>query len=227
MDTLSKKLANEEAMLKDKRSTLMDEVKEEKQQILDQAREEIDEIIASINQDKMELHDIAKIKKRLNDLQDAPEDIKYNEEIATNDYIEIPSLNISGRVIRINNGKAHVTSDAGLSFDVEVEKLHKTHAPSVSSVKKRTSSIDLSLDTKIGLELNMIGMHVDEAQNALIKYIDSCRLKRFKQVRIIHGYGSGALRKMTREYLDKQKDLSYRAGDGSEGGGGATVVIFK
>jgi dsDNA-specific endonuclease/ATPase MutS2 len=46
-------------------------------------------------------------------------------------------------------------------------------------------------------------------------------------VRIIHGFGSGALRNMTRSYLDTQKDLSYRAGDGSEGGGGATVVIFK
>ena len=70
-------------------------------------------------------------------------------------------------------------------------------------------------------------MHVEEANSALVKYIDNCRLKHFKQVRIIHGFGSGALRKMTRDYLDTQKDLSYRAGDGSEGGGGATVVIFK
>ena len=77
----------------------------------------------------------------------------------------------------------------------------------------------------MGLELNIIGMRVDEAREALDKYIDSCKLKRLGQVRIIHGFGSGALRKMVREYLDKEK-IKYRPGDASEGAGGATVVIF-
>ncbi len=227
MNNLSKRLENDEKMLKEKKSNLLDEVREEKQQILDKARKDIDEIIAQINTDGMKVHEIADIKRQLNNLQDAPEDIKYNETIEVNDYVEIPSLNISGRVTRINNGKAHVANDSGLAFDVEIEKLHKINAPKQTTVKKKTSSIDLAIDTKVGLELNIIGLHVEEAQIQLIKYIDTCRLKRFKQVRIIHGFGSGALRKMTREYLDKQKDLSYRAGDGSEGGGGATVVIFK
>ena len=226
-DAKLKKLEADESNLKNRREKLLDEVRDEKQQILDKARKEIDEIIASINSDHMELHEVAKVKKRLNDLQDAPEDITYNEEININDYVEIPTLNIYGRVTRINGNKAHVSTDSGLAYDVEVEKLHKTNAPSKSSVKKKTSSIDVAIDTKVGLELNIIGLHVDEAQIALVKYIDTCRIKRFKQVRIIHGFGSGALRKMTREYLDKQSDLTYRAGDGSEGGGGATVVIFK
>ncbi len=226
-DSKLKKLENDESTLKMRREKLMDEVKEEKQQILDKARKEIDEIIASINQDGMELHEVAKIKKRFNDLQDAPEEIVYNEQIEINDYVEIPSLSIYGRVTRINGNKAHVSSDSGLAYDVEIEKLHKTNAPKKDSAKRKTSSIDFAIDTKVGLELNIIGMHVEEAQIALIKYIDTCRIKRFKQVRIIHGFGSGALRKMTRDYLDKQSDLTYRAGDGSEGGGGATVVIFK
>jgi dsDNA-specific endonuclease/ATPase MutS2 len=46
-------------------------------------------------------------------------------------------------------------------------------------------------------------------------------------VRIIHGFGSGALRKMTHEYLEKQKDLTFRPGSMHDGGGGATVVTFK
>ena len=69
-------------------------------------------------------------------------------------------------------------------------------------------------------------MHVDEAKEKLIKYIDTCRLKRLGTVRIIHGFGSGALRKMTREYLDSQK-IKYRPGDASEGAGGATVVLLN
>ena len=48
-----------------------------------------------------------------------------------------------------------------------------------------------------------------------------------KQVRIIHGFGSGALRNAIRDYLKKQKDLKFRPGGEYEGGGGATVVIFN
>ena len=227
LDSLSKKLDDQEKMLKEKRENLLDEVKEEKQQIIDKAREEINEIIAEINRDGMLPHEVAEIRRRINELEDTPEDIKYHESIAVNDYVEIPALNISGRVTRIANNKAHVANDAGLSFDVEVDRLHKINAPKQSTVKKKTSSIDFAIDTKVGLELNIIGLRYEEAQNELIKYIDTCRIKRFKQVRIIHGFGSGALRKMTREYLDKQKDLTYRPGDANEGGGGATVVIFK
>ena len=227
LDALSKKLENEEQLLKDKRANLMEEVKEEKQQIIDNAREEINEIIKQINQEGMLPHEVAEIRRKINELQDAPEDVKYNEEISVNDYVEIPSLNISGRVVRISGNKAHVANESGLSFDVETDKLHKINAPKKSGNKKKTSSIDFAIDTQIGLELNIIGLRVEEAQNQLMKYIDSCRLKHFKQVRIIHGFGTGALRKMVRSYLDTQKDIKYRAGDANEGGGGATVVIFE
>lgn len=226
LDALSVKLENDQKMIREKREKLLDEVREEKQQIIDKAREEINDIIKDINRDGMLPHEVAEIRRRINDLEDTPEDVTYNEEIKANDYVEIPSLNISGRVIRINNSKAHVITDEGLSFDVKVDKLHKILEPKKTQ-KKKTSSVDFAIDTKVGLELNIIGMRAEEAQNELIKYIDTCRLRHFKQVRIIHGFGEGILRKMVRSYLDTQKDLTYRAGDGSEGGGGATVVIFK
>ena len=129
--------------------------------------------------------------------------------------------------MRIKGNKAHIVSDSGLAFDVSKNKLHKVNKPKVGISKVRTTNYDLAVNTKVGLELNLIGMHVDEAKNALIKYLDNCRLKHLGQVRIIHGFGSGALRKMVREYLDKQKDLTYRAGGEHEGGGGCTVVLFK
>ena len=60
------------------------------------------------------------------------------------------------------------------------------------------------------------------------KYLDDCRIKNFKQVRIIHGMGTGALRDAVHDYLDKCDFIdSYRYGDFSEGATGATVVIFK
>jgi DNA mismatch repair protein MutS2 len=136
-------------------------------------------------------------------------------------------MNISGKVTRIKGEKAHIISDSGLAFDVSKAKLHKIPKPKVGNTKVRTTNYDLAINTKVGIELNLIGMHVDEAKVALTKYIDNCRLKRLSQVRIIHGFGSGALRKMVRDYLDTQKHLTYRAGGEHEGGGGCTVVNFE
>lgn len=227
LDTLQKKLANDEQVLKDRRDRLLQDVNEEKQFIIDKAKREVDEIISVLSKGDIKLHEVINLKKQIENLEDSEEAISYNEEIVVNDYVEIPSLSISGRVIRINDKKARINSDSGLSFDVDVEKLHKIPEPKNSHVKKSSNPIDLSLGINVGLELNIIGMRVEEAQNALIKYIDNCRLKHFTQVRIIHGFGSGALRKMTRNYLDTQKDITYRPGGENEGGGGATVVMFK
>ena len=221
------KLENDKKLLKDRREKLLEDVNNEKQQIIDKAKKDVDEIISALSKDGTKLHEVIELKKKLEELEESPDSIIYDEQIVVGDYVSIPSLNINGRVIRFNGQKAHINSDSGFSFDVEINKLHKIEAPKTSKVKKSTNPIDLSLGTDIGLELNIIGLRAEEAKTKLIKYIDSCRLKHFKQVRIIHGFGSGILRKMTREYLDTQKDLSYRAGDGSEGGGGATVVIFK
>ena len=149
--------------------------------------------------------------------EEKEEEVIYNEEIAVDDFVSIPSMNIYGKVTRIKGNKAHIVSDSGMSFDVSKEKLHKVAKPKVGTTKVRTTNYDLAINTKVGIELNLIGMRVEEAKNALVKYIDNCRIKHLSQVRIIHGFGSGALRKMVREYLDTQKGLTYRAGGEHEG----------
>lgn len=224
---LEKKLDNDDKVLKQRREKLLAEVKEEKNQIIEKTKKEVEEIISALKQDGIKIHEAGRLRNQLDELRDNEEMVVYDEEIRVDDYVEIPSLGISGRVTRINGKKARIERESGLSFDVEIDRLHKTEAPKEVKREKAVSNLDSSIGENVGLELNIIGMHVEEAQYALIKYIDNCRLKRYKNVRIIHGFGSGALRKMTREYLDKQNDLTYRAGDGSEGGGGATVVIFK
>ena len=113
-----------------------------------------------------------------------------------------------------------------MSYDIELNKLHKIAPPKGNVVRKDNANYESKINTSVGLELNIIGMHRDEAKEALIKYLDNVRIKNIKQVRIIHGFGSGVLRKMVHEYLDTLKGVKYRLGDGSEGGGGVTVVIL-
>ena len=83
-------------------------------------------------------------------------------------------------------------------------------------------------DTPVKMELNLIGLRVDEALNELSRYLDRCLSKKFGTVRIIHGFGSGALRKAVHEYLKTQSYVkAYYLAGAYDGAGGATVVELK
>lgn len=80
---------------------------------------------------------------------------------------------------------------------------------------------------KVPLELDVRGLTVDEALDQIGKYLDEALLARYPSVRIIHGMGTGALRKGIWAYLKGLSSIqSYRYGDASEGSIGATVIQF-
>ena len=90
--------------------------------------------------------------------------------------------------------------------------------------------LDAISDMKgVSLETNIIGMHADEASAEIDRYLDQCRQKGFKRVRIIHGYGTGTLRKITQEYLKSHSSFvdHFEAAGEYEGGSGATIVYLK
>ena len=221
------KLEADEKAVKARREKLLESVSEEKEEILEAAKREVQEIIDSLKQEGTTIQEAHKKLHAIEDLEESQELVSYNEELKENDYVTIPAYEMNGRISKIEKNKAIVIGDNGMTFAISKDKLHKINPPRTNTVRKTQHSFDISLGLNVGLELNIIGKRVEEAKQELIKYIDNCRLKHFNQVRIIHGYGSGALRKMTREYLDTQKDCKYRPGDANEGGGGATVVIFK
>ena len=227
LEKREKKLANEEELFENRKENMLKDVKEEKAELIENAKKEISDIISKMHNSDMRIHEVIELKKELEELEEKEEEVVYNEEIAVNDFVSIPSMNIYGRVMRMKGNKAHIVSDGGLAFDVDKNKLHKVAQPKVGTSKVKKTNYDLAINTKVGIELNLIGMRVEEAKNALIKYLDNCRLKHLSQVRIIHGFGSGALRNMVRSYLDTQKDLTHRPGGEHEGGGGCTVVLFK
>ena len=85
-----------------------------------------------------------------------------------------------------------------------------------------------SVPESISMECNLIGLHVDEAKEEFLDYMDAAKLAHLKSFRIIHGDGSGALRRMVQELLAKDRSVdSYRYGMPNEGGTGATVVTMK
>ena len=211
--------------LNEKKQHLLEEVEEEKEKLLEQAKDKIDEIIKSVqNQPDIKTHQFIDAKGQLDNLKKDIELEEFNEQIAVGDYVYLPSMHIYGVVKRIQGKKAYLDSDAGLSVEALTSRLKKLDRP----IEKAKPVIQkkIVVEDSLPLQLNLIGYHVDEALEALDKYIDQAKVRHMHQVRIIHGFGSGALRNAAHEYLKKQKGLTFRLGNEYEGGGGATVVTF-
>ena len=95
---------------------------------------------------------------------------------------------------------------------------------------KRTSKskIKMSKSLSVSPEINLLGKTVDEAVSELDKYLDDALLSHLNSVRVVHGKGTGALRKGIHEYLRRQKHVkSYRLAEYGEGDAGVTIVELK
>ena len=77
-------------------------------------------------------------------------------------------------------------------------------------------------------ELNLIGRRVEEALGELDKFLDVAALAGHRELRVIHGHGTGRLRRAVREFLKSHVHVeSHRSGKSYEGGDGATVVRLR
>ena len=86
----------------------------------------------------------------------------------------------------------------------------------------------MSKSSSISQEINLLGKTVDEAIAELDKYLDDASLAHLKSVRIVHGKGTGALRKGIHNYLRRQKHVaSFRLGEFGEGDAGVTIADLK
>ncbi|HKI86943.1 MAG TPA: Smr/MutS family protein, partial [Thermoanaerobaculia bacterium] len=77
----------------------------------------------------------------------------------------------------------------------------------------------------LSLELDLHGERVEEALERLERYLDRALLASYSEVRIVHGHGTGRLRRAVRTRLKSHPAVSsFRPGEPNEGGDGATVV---
>jgi len=85
-----------------------------------------------------------------------------------------------------------------------------------------------SAEADLPVELKLIGSRVEPALEELDRYLDRALLSSRRQVRVVHGFGTGRLRQAVRELLGSHPAVAgYRAGEKNEGGDGATVVTLN
>ena len=217
-------------VLQSKKENLLSDVEETKQEMIAKAKKEIDEALKVMNNPHAKPHELIEAKTKLSKMAETSEDFEEeDDEIQLNDYVEVAELSLIGKVVKINKDKVEIITTDGMSVKSTLNKLRKVSVVPEAKKKSKQNVDDLVKGkSQVKLELNLIGKHVDEAIPELAKYLDDCLLRHFKEVRIIHGMGTGALRDAVRDYLDSCDFVdSYRYGESFEGATGATVVTLK
>ena len=223
-----KNLEERQQKLENQRLHLFEDVEVAKGETIAKAEKEIDAIFELLKNPNLKMHEVIEAKRRLKALNDEEIEVKEHQgtEVEVGDYVTIADLGIFGRVERTSGDKVYLLSPDGIKFTSSKDKIRVIQEPKSQKMDKPMTSPTFTSDVK--LELNVIGLHVDEALQEVAKYLDGVRLKRFSQVRIIHGFGTGALKRAIHDYLKKCDFIeSFRSGDQHEGAGGATVVKLK
>jgi len=140
------------------------------------------------------------------------------------DSVEIGD--IRGELIVLESGRA-VISRGGLRIEVAPERLRRSaaSAPESRPARAKAATVTFSVEGGERNELNLIGMRTADALRKLEEFLDTAFLTNRAEVRIIHGIGSGALRKAVTEYLGTSPYCaSFRGAEPHHGGAGATIV---
>ena len=142
------------------------------------------------------------------------------------DSVRIVSLDQKATVLSPADAKGDVQVQAGiLKLSVKLSDLRRIED---EQPKQGKSKITAAMDRRVGLELDIRGMLVDEALAVVDRYLDDAFLSGLSEVNIIHGKGTGALRTGVQDYLRRHSRVkSFRIGNYGEGDAGVTVVTLK
>ena len=230
--------------LDDQRDRILREANEKANAILREAKEIADKTIKdfrkfgkeNISAAEME-KECEKLRKKIKDTASAsamkaqkPKKEHKASDFKLGESVKVLSMNLTGTVSSLPDAKGNLTVRMGiLSSQVNISDLEIIEEVSPYAPKKmnRTSKGKIKMGKSLSVrpEINLLGRTVDEAVAELDKYLDDAILAHLNTVRVVHGKGTGALRKGIHEYLRRQKHVkSYHLAEFGEGDAGVTIV---
>ena len=235
--------------LEQSRESVLRKANEEAQTILQEAKEYADNTMRNFNKfgksnisvREME-QERERLRKKLSGVEknlvlkneSKPKKQLKPKELKIGDGVKVLSLNLKGTVSTLPNEKGNLFVQMGiLRSQVHISDLERIDEPTVTGpgLSRGTGGsgkIKMSKSASVGMEINLLGKTVDEAIAELDKYLDDAYLAHMPSVRIVHGKGTGALRKGVQTYLKRNKHVaSFRLGEFGEGDSGVTIAEFK
>ena len=204
-------------------------------QVKREANEAVDELKEVLKQkQRPKWHEVEQKHRRLKKMHVPVQDTGSNENkvntgpIKPGDYVFIHSIQQKGHVLSGPNAQGELMVQVGImKLTVNKDQCMLTQSEEEKTSKVR-HQIFLEKASRISPELDLRGQVSADALMELDQYLEDANLVGLPQVRIIHGKGTGALRKAVRGYLQNHRYVDeYRDGERTEGGFGVTVVKLK
>ena len=223
----------------------------EARRIVRQAQQQVDEIFAELDAlrkkmqqqaDHQAIND-AKVsaKKHLHAAEDAlhlreetaePE-MAPTRPIVAGDLVELPGVRTAATVLQVNGDGSLVLQAGRMKLTARPEQVRLPEEQTQQKKKQQpaprtTPAPQLRLERRASSELDIRGYETLEAESVVENYLDAAVMAKLETVTIIHGKGTGALRKAVHEILKRSKAVkSFRLGRYGEGEAGVTVVELR
>ncbi|GIO27764.1 endonuclease MutS2 [Ornithinibacillus bavariensis] len=221
-----------------KRELLYKKAEEKAEKALNKAREEAEIIVGEIRKMKTDAqlkeHEWIEARKMLEEAQPKLSTKQVKEvkqdvtkaELQPGDEIKLLTVNQNGTVLEKVNDNEYLVQVGIMKVKVKRNDIHLVGKPKKTYEKPLTTV--KGSNYHVPLELDLRGERFEDALLKLEKYIDDAVLAGYPKAFIIHGKGTGALRKGVQEYVKKHPSISSsRPGDAGEGGSGVTVIEFR
>jgi DNA mismatch repair protein MutS2 len=158
-----------------------------------------------------------------------PEPDVADRPVAVGERVRVRTLGVVGQLQALHGLADADVVVAGKRLRVpraELQAVAGRTAPSRAAAPVAPDGLDTR--PAVPAEINLVGLRVDEAVPSLDKLLDDAALSERRELRVIHGFGEGKLRRAVAELLTGHPHVaSFRRGDGREGGGGVTIVELK
>lgn len=244
---LKEQLEEKQDKLDQRKERIITEANEEAHRILREAKDYADQTMRIFNKagkDSMSAKELEKHRSDLRKKMDkagkkvalkTPQKQKSTlrpQDLSLGDSVKVMSLNVKGTVSSKPDSKGMLFVQMGiLRSKVHISDLQLIDEPVITGpALSRTGAgkIKMNKSASVRTEINLLGKTVDEAVSELDKYLDDAYLAHLSSVRIVHGKGTGALRKGVHNYLKRLKYVQdFHLAEFGEGDAGVTIVEFK
>ena len=230
------------AEIKREREKAMRSARAEAQAIIDNARRVSNEVSEELKQLRKQMKDAAdvqgsnakqaELRRRLNeaeetfsDKQKAPERPAPSREIKVGDTVELLRFGTKASVLAVNKDGSYQLQAGIMKVTAQPNEVYLIEETQQQAKKIIERSKREFRNVAAQTELDLRGMSADEAVATLANFLDGAMLANLAQVRIIHGKGTGVLRKAVHEELKRNRAVKkYRLGVYGEGEDGVTIA---
>ena len=244
---LKAQLEAKQDKLDQRKERMITEANEEAHRILREAKEYADQTMKIFNKAGKENMSAKELEKRRSDLRKKMDDAGKKvalktpakkqsslrpQDLSLGDSVKVLSMNVKGTVSSKPDAKGMLFVQMGiLRSKVPISDLQLLDEPVITGPalsRTGTGKIKMNKSATVRTEINLLGKTVDEAIAELDKYLDDAYLAHLNHVRIVHGKGTGALRKGVHNYLKRLKYVKdFHLAEFGEGDAGVTIVEFK